>query len=65
MWTPPSRETAASLPVHPRPPIEDTPSHVSEKILTSQSALEGELKHVTGVFADLKRTIELIANRSV
>jgi hypothetical protein len=51
--------------VHPRPPIEYAPSHVSEKILTSQSALEGELKHVTGVFAYLKRTMELIANRSV
>jgi hypothetical protein len=65
MWTPSSRETAASLPVHPHPPIEYAPSHVSEKILTSQSALEVELKHVTGVFAYLKRTMELIANRSV
>jgi hypothetical protein len=61
----PSRETATSLPVHPRPPIEYAPSHLSEKILTSQSALEGELTHVSGLFADLKRTMELIANRSV
>jgi hypothetical protein len=38
---------------------------VSEEILTSQSALEGELKHVSGLFADLKRTMELIANHSV
>src|SRR5262252_3326723 len=31
-----------------------TPKHLAEKILTSKTALEGERKHVTVLFADLK-----------
>jgi len=31
-----------------------TPKHLAEKILTSKSALEGERKQVTVIFADLK-----------
>jgi hypothetical protein len=31
-----------------------TPRHLAEKILTSRSALEGERKHVTVLFADVK-----------
>jgi hypothetical protein len=31
-----------------------TPKHLAEKILTSRSALEGERKQVTVLFADLK-----------
>ncbi|MGH8649423.1 MAG: double zinc ribbon domain-containing protein, partial [Burkholderiales bacterium] len=31
-----------------------TPQHLAEKILTSKSALEGERKQVTVLFADLK-----------
>jgi hypothetical protein len=31
-----------------------TPKHLAERILTSKSALEGERKHVTVLFADLK-----------
>src|SRR5215467_3295396 len=31
-----------------------TPRHLAEKILTSKSALEGERKQVTVLFADLK-----------
>ena len=31
-----------------------TPTHLAEKILTSKSALEGERKQVTVLFADLK-----------
>ena len=31
-----------------------TPKHLAEKILTSKSALEGERKQVTVLFADLK-----------
>src|SRR5215475_11783857 len=31
-----------------------TPKHLAEKILTSKAALEGERKHVTVLFADLK-----------
>src|SRR5205823_8905608 len=37
-----------------------TPPHVAEKILASRSALEGERKQVTVLFADLKGSTELI-----
>ncbi len=40
-----------------------TPRHLAEKILTSKSALEGERKHVTVLFADLKGSMELFADR--
>src|SRR5262245_5900974 len=40
-----------------------TPKHLVEKILTSKSALEGERKQVTVLFADLKGSMELLANR--
>src|SRR5215470_15787053 len=35
-------------------PLAYTPSYLAEKILTSRSALEGERKQVTVLFADLK-----------
>jgi class 3 adenylate cyclase len=37
--------------------------HLAEKILTSKSALEGERKQVTVLFADLKGSMELLADR--
>jgi class 3 adenylate cyclase len=40
-----------------------TPKHLAEKILTSKSALEGERKQVTVLFADLKGSMELLAER--
>src|SRR4029453_4569747 len=40
-----------------------TPKHLAEKILTSKSALEGERKQVTVLFADLKDSMELLADR--
>jgi class 3 adenylate cyclase len=40
-----------------------TPSHLAEKILTSKAALEGERKQVTVLFADLKGSMELLADR--
>src|SRR5881396_2330385 len=40
-----------------------TPKHLAEKILTSKSALEGERKQVTVLFADLKVSMELLADR--
>ena len=40
-----------------------TPKHLSEKILTSRAALEGERKQVTVLFADLKGSMELLADR--
>src|SRR5712691_8602013 len=40
-----------------------TPKYLAEKILTSRSALEGERKQVTVLFADLKGSMELLADR--
>jgi len=40
-----------------------TPKHLAEKILISRSALEGERKQVTVLFADLKGSMELLADR--
>ena len=40
-----------------------TPRHLAEKILTSRAALEGERKQVTVLFADLKGSMELLADR--
>jgi class 3 adenylate cyclase len=40
-----------------------TPQHLAEKILTSKAALEGERKQVTVLFADLKGSMELLADR--
>lgn len=48
-----------------KPPSPDsyTPKHLAEKILGSKSALEGERKQVTVLFADLKGSMELLADR--
>jgi class 3 adenylate cyclase/tetratricopeptide (TPR) repeat protein len=46
-----------------RPPRSYTPPHLAEKILTSRAALEGERKQVTVLFADLKGSMELLADR--
>src|SRR5262245_45238315 len=40
-----------------------TPKHLAEKILTSKTSLEGERKQVTVLFADLKGSMELLADR--
>jgi class 3 adenylate cyclase/tetratricopeptide (TPR) repeat protein len=40
-----------------------TPRHLAEKILTSKAALEGERKQVTVMFADLKGSMELLADQ--
>jgi class 3 adenylate cyclase/tetratricopeptide (TPR) repeat protein len=40
-----------------------TPTHLAQKILTSKHALEGERKQVTVLFADLKGSMELLADR--
>ncbi|HEY2922205.1 MAG TPA: adenylate/guanylate cyclase domain-containing protein, partial [Candidatus Binatia bacterium] len=44
-------------------PVSYTPKHLAEKILTSKSALEGERKQVTVLFADMKGSMELLADR--
>ena len=53
-----SRGTSA-----PTAPLTYTPPYLAEKILTSRSALEGERKQVTVLFADLKGSMELLADR--
>ena len=44
-------------------PLVYTPAHLAEKILLSKTALEGERKLVTVLFADLKGSMELLADR--
>src|SRR5262245_23006495 len=55
-------EPGASRPQFP-PPDAYAPKHLAEKILTSRTALEGERKQVTVLFADLKGSMELLADR--
>jgi transposase len=50
-------------PDRPVSPASYTPKHLAEKILTSKSAVEGERKQVTVLFADLKGSMELLADR--
>jgi Double zinc ribbon len=57
---------------HPLKPLADdprfaspkhyTPQHLADKILTSRVALEGERKQVTVLFADIKGSMELLAD---
>ncbi len=42
-----------------RDPRDYTPKHLAEKILQSKSAIEGERKQVTVLFADVKSSMEL------
>ena len=49
----------ATKPAPPREPRAYTPKHLAEKILTSRSALEGERKQVTVLFADVKGSMDL------
>jgi len=44
-------------------PQQYTPKHLVERILLSKDALEGERKQVTVLFADLKGSMELLADR--
>jgi class 3 adenylate cyclase/tetratricopeptide (TPR) repeat protein len=54
-------------PLHARnataPPRDYTPPHLAERILSDRRALEGERKLVTVLFADLKGSMEILANR--
>jgi class 3 adenylate cyclase len=63
----PSPATSAAEPspaIRPaQEPLAYTPAYLAEKILTSRSALEGERKQVTVLFADLKGSMELLADR--
>ena len=55
--------TAAPVAPPAQAPLTYTPPYLAEKILTSRSALEGERKQVTVLFADLKGSMELLADR--
>jgi class 3 adenylate cyclase len=46
-----------------RSPDSYTPKHLAERIINSKAALEGERKQVTVLFADLKGSMELLADR--
>ena len=58
-----SSATSAPVEIPGQAPLAYTPPYLVEKILISKSTLEGERKHVTVVFADLKGSMELLANR--
>jgi class 3 adenylate cyclase/tetratricopeptide (TPR) repeat protein len=62
VWTG-APETAAPGETPAPAPLAYTPPYLAEKILTSRSALEGERKQVTVLFADLKGSMELLADR--
>jgi class 3 adenylate cyclase len=54
---------ALTAPGTSAPAASHTPKYLAEKILTSRAALEGERKQVTVLFADLKGSMELLADR--
>jgi class 3 adenylate cyclase len=60
VWTGEAASAATPEPVQAPAPLTYTPPYLAEKILTSKSALEGERKQVTVLFADLKGSTELI-----
>src|SRR3954454_6169135 len=55
--------SAAATPQPAPSPQQYTPQHLAERIISSRSALEGERKQVTVLFADLKGSMELLADR--
>ena len=59
VWTGDATPTSVSAPE--RAPLTYTPAYLSEKILTTRTALEGERKQVTVLFADIKGSTDLIA----
>jgi hypothetical protein len=54
--------TASPLTTRPHASPSYTPAHLAERILHAKSALEGEPKQVTVLFADLKGSMELLAD---
>src|SRR6266446_2209226 len=60
VWTGGTATTPAPASDQERAPLAYTPTYLAEKILASRSALEGERKHVTVLFADIKGSTELI-----
>ena len=58
IWTGDATPTLASAPE--RPPLAYTPAYLSEKILTTRTALEGERKRVMVLLANIKGSTKLI-----
>jgi class 3 adenylate cyclase/tetratricopeptide (TPR) repeat protein len=56
-----SSPARSPAPVRERAPSQYTPKHLADKILSSKSALEGERKQVTVLFADVKGSMDLAA----
>src|SRR5437016_3438135 len=67
VWSGETGTTAPAAVAPPGTPVQAplayTPPYLAEKILMSKSALEGERKQVTVLFADLKGSMELLADR--
>jgi class 3 adenylate cyclase len=63
VWSGGSGTASGSDNNHKRAPLSYTPTHLVEKILNSRAALQGERKQVTVLFADLKGSMELLADR--
>jgi class 3 adenylate cyclase len=59
----PAGPAAAPAPQRFGAPEAYTPKHLAERIINSKAALEGERKQVTVLFADLKGSMELLADR--
>jgi Double zinc ribbon len=59
----PGVSSAPSVAPCPLAPLSYTPTYLAERILTSKTALVGERKQVTVLFADLKGSMELLADR--
>jgi class 3 adenylate cyclase/tetratricopeptide (TPR) repeat protein len=63
----PASQPAATVPPSALRPAQEplayTPAYLAEKIVMSRGALEGERKQVTVLFADLKGSMELLADR--
>src|SRR5207244_1542585 len=64
VWTGEAASALATVPApaQGRAPLAYTPLHLTEKILTARTALEGERKQVTVLFADIQGSTELIAS---
>ena len=58
-----SGQPPASPLSHPQPPLRYIPGQLTENIQISRRALESERKQVTVLFADLKGSMELLADR--
>jgi class 3 adenylate cyclase/tetratricopeptide (TPR) repeat protein len=67
IWTrethPTPTPASPPAPDQERPPRSYTPAHLTEKILEARPSLAGERKQVTVLFADLKGSMELLADR--